>query len=323
MFDRTRNEDDLTSLEPSSEPLRIRHNPGTAPRPNPKNDLAAREAAPLENELLQDRYRLVRYIARGGMGTVYEAHDVVDDRRCAIKILHSAFVSSPAAIRRFLRESAVMRSLESDHVVPLIDSGTHAGLPYFVMTLLEGCDLGHVLQRRGRLSARRTVRLGLDICRGLRAIHGAGFIHRDLKPANIFITRSRAGHPTTKILDFGVAKLRGAVGGTEEGTLIGTVAYMAPEQILSSRDVDERADIYSLGAVLYEALSGRKLHQGSRVHVLYSILREDPVPLQRLCPELPQQLSDVVMRALARSASERHANVDELAAGLEPFTTAS
>jgi len=273
-------------------------------------------------ELLANRYRLRRRIADGGMGTVYEAYDVARDFRCAIKVLNPEYASHPRAVRRFLRESDIMGLLANDHIVPIVDSGTHAGVPFLVMEFLEGQDLGKLLLEHRRLPVQRALKLALEACRGLRAVHAAGLVHRDLKPSNIFVARNREGGETAKILDFGVAKLRGEAGGTGEGALIGTAAYMAPEQIICGRDVDGRADIYSLGAVLYESLSGARLYQGDRNNVLYSILGDDPVPLQGLCPELPLGLAEVITRALARATVDRYLNVEQFSAALLPFAAA-
>jgi serine/threonine-protein kinase len=315
-------EDELTASDASIHGSRIVHCASSGGFPCAPGDGHDVETIFPTDDLLTERYRIHRCLARGGMGAVYEARDVTCGLPCAIKILQPQYWSCPRTIERFRKESKVMAALANDYVVPVIDTGTHLGLPFFVMELLRGRDLGEVLRNEGPLEPRRAVKLALDVCRGLSAIHAAGMVHRDIKPSNIFIQRDRAGRESIKILDFGVAKLRDATGGTGEGTLLGTIAYIAPEQVLSSRDVDARADIYSLGAVLYEALSGTRVHQGRAANLLFSVLGDDPVPLYRRRPDLPRELSDVVMRALARTPNERYASVEQLAASLRPFSSA-
>ena len=274
-------------------------------------------------DVLNGKYQLLRPLAAGGMGTVYEACDVALGQKFAVKILHSEYAGCDRAVQRFLREAKVMGALSHEHLVGIIDSGGIGGVPYFVMELLKGCDLRHLLGELHRLPVRRAVGIVLDVCRGLGAAHDAGLIHRDLKPANIFLTRGSGGHEVAKVLDFGVAKIRDTAGGTGEGTLIGTVAYMAPEQIISARDVDHRADIYSLGKILYEALAGGRLHEGSGASALYRIISEDPPSLELRCGGLPRGLAQVVARAMARAPHERYASVSQLATELYPFVGVS
>jgi serine/threonine-protein kinase len=250
---------------------------------------------------------------------VYEARDVVLGGRFAVKILHSEFAGCASAVQRFLREAAVMGAPQHEYLVAVVDSGAVSGVPFFVMELLSGQDLLQLLVALQRLPVRRAVSLMLDVCCGLSAAHDAGLVHRDLKPANIFVTCNREGREVAKVLDFGVAKLRDVAGGTGEGTLIGTMGYMAPEQITSGHEVDHRADIYSLGVILYEAIAGVRVHQGKGLAAVYSIVGEDPPPLDLRRRNLPSGLARVVARAMARAPAERYASVSHFAVALQPF----
>jgi serine/threonine protein kinase len=165
----------------------------------------------------------------------------------------------------------------------------------------------------------RAVRIVLDACRGLALAHDRGLVHRDLKPANICVTRRADGREIAKVIDFGVAKLRDGIDLSEEGTLIGTVGYMAPEQLTDHRQLDARADIYALGVILYQALAGRPPHQCSRSELLYRIVSVDPQPLSELCPELSPGLSELVERALSRNRDQRYPSARELGRALEPY----
>ncbi len=270
-------------------------------------------------EVLKGKYQILRRLAAGGMGTVYEARDVLLGRRFAVKILHSEFAGCASAVQRFLREAAVMGALQHEHLVAVVDSGAVCGVPFFVMELLSGQDLLQLLVALQRLSVRRAVSLVLDVCCGLGAAHDAGLVHRDLKPANIFVTCNREGREVAKVLDFGVAKILDVAGGTGEGTLIGTIGYMAPEQFTSGHEVDRRADIYSLGLILYEAIAGGRAHQGNGLGALYGIVSEDPASLDLRRRNLPSGLAQVVARAMARAPDERYASVSQFAAALQPF----
>ncbi|MEY4543912.1 MAG: hypothetical protein RL685_107 [Pseudomonadota bacterium] len=174
-----------------------------------------------------DRYEILRQLSMGGMGTVYEARHVVVGRHFAIKVLHPECANRPRLVKRFRQEAKAVGSLASEHIVAVLDFGEHSGTPYFVMELLQGQDLRELLSASGALPVPRAVGIALDVCKGLRLAHAAGLIHRDLKPANIFVARTSEGRELAKVLDFGVAKLLDASASTAEGTLIGTLGYMA------------------------------------------------------------------------------------------------
>ncbi len=253
------------------------------------------------------------------MGSVYEARHAVVGRHVAVKFLHEHYAQKSCMVQRFLREAQAAGSIASEHVISVLDYGTADGVPYLVMELVRGQDLREVLAETPRLPMARAVRIILDACRGLALAHDRGLVHRDLKPANICITERSDGQEVAKVIDFGVAKLRDGADLSEEGTLIGTVGYMAPEQLTDQKELDGRADIYALGVILYQALAGRPPHLCNRSELLYRIVSVDPKPLSELCPELPLGLTDVVHRALFRNKERRYSSVRELAQALEPY----
>jgi eukaryotic-like serine/threonine-protein kinase len=270
------------------------------------------------------KYVLLRKLRAGGMGAVFEAQHQVIGRRFAVKFLRPELANEHDMLARFRREAQSAGSLESEHVVAVVDFGsTESGLPYIVMELLEGNDLRTELARPGRLLVARAVHLMIQACRGLSVAHAHGIVHRDLKPENLFITKRSSGE-LLKILDFGVAKLQKSPSSelaTKPGAIMGTLNYMPPEQIRGADAIDQRADLYSLGAILYECLSGELPHKGARAHeVLYSILHRPIAALDSLCPGLPQGLSDVVHRALAHDVGDRFPSAEALATALAAYT---
>jgi len=270
-------------------------------------------------QLVDGKYFILRRLACGGMGSVYEARHSVVGRHFALKFLHEQYAQRSSMVQRFLREAQAAGSIASEHVISVLDYGSADGAPYLVMELVRGQDLRELLIEHQRLEEQRAVRIVLDACRGLALAHDRGLVHRDLKPANICVTQRADGKEMAKVIDFGVAKLRDGVDLSEEGTLIGTVGYMSPEQFTDHRHLDARADIYALGVILYQALAGHPPHQCSRSELLYRIVSVDPPPLSQLCPELSPGLSEVVQRALARNKDERYPSARELGRALEPY----
>jgi serine/threonine-protein kinase len=270
-------------------------------------------------QVIDGKYHVLRRLACGGMGSVYEARHAVVGRHFAVKFLHEQYANQSCMVQRFLREAQAAGSIASEHIIGVLDYGTSEGTPYLVMELVQGEDLRDVLAREQRLAPGRAVRIIIDACRGLAVAHERGLVHRDVKPANICITTRSDGSEAAKVIDFGVAKLRDGVDLSEEGTLIGTVGYMAPEQLTDQKELDGRADVYALGVILYQALAGRPPHVCSRSELLYRIVSVDPKPLDEVCSGLPAGLSDVVSRALCRNKARRQQGVAELARELEPF----
>lgn len=283
-------------------------------------------------ELVGGKYRLTRFLAEGGMGVVFEAQHTVLGRRFAVKFLRPELVARRESLVRFEREARAVGSLENENVAAAVDFGiTEAGAPFLVMEFLVGESLATLLAREGRLPPGRAVDLILQACRGVHAVHAAHILHRDLKPQNLFVCRGADGTDQVKILDFGVAKLAQASSraengaeteaATRSGAVLGTAGYMAPEQA-RGETVDARADVYALGAILYELLSGAKPHPGESQHaVLYHITTQPPLALDAGALGLSRGLVDVVMGALSAAPQARPPTVEVLAATLAPHAT--
>ncbi|HWO12238.1 MAG TPA: serine/threonine-protein kinase, partial [Polyangiaceae bacterium] len=272
------------------------------------------------------RYRVLRLLRRGGMGILYEAWDTKLDRTVALKVV--AHPLDPEACRRALLEAKAVTRVRSDHVVQVYDAGEakEYGCPYLVMELLHGEDLQAVIQR-GPVQAETAVDWILQACEALAHLNLHGLVHRDVKPANLFLESRLDGSARLKLLDFGVAKDIGAdlrASPTSDGEVIGSLPYMAPEQALDSRDVDVRADVWGLGAVLYELLAGQPAFAAkTRLDALSMITLASHTALHRLPLRIPDGLSDVVDRCLEKQRERRYASFAELARALEPFASQS
>ncbi len=272
-------------------------------------------------QVLASRYLLTRKIGEGGMGEVYEAEHVRLGRRVAVKLLHDVYCRREHYLERFSREAKTLASLCSEHIVAVTDCGdTSAGLPFIVMEYLEGEDLRKLLNQLAILPISRALKLVVDACEGVKVAHAKGLVHRDIKPENLFVVSRLGGTECCKVLDFGVAKQRDASTLTRDGALIGTVQYMAPEQALGEKDLDGRVDVFALGAILYECLCGEAPFRGDRAEsILFAIIHREPVPLCELNPEVPESLSHVVHRALARNPANRYQTIGEFGAALAAF----
>ncbi len=274
---------------------------------------------------LARRYEVRDALGRGGMGTVYSALDHATGQVVAIKVLDPRKDQHPTSLdQRFAREIGAVQQLESRHSVRLIDAGTLGGGRHFmVMEHLEGADLHHILDKVGRLPMQRAVRLIRQACAAIGEAHALGIVHRDIKPANLFVTQLADGSDCLKVLDFGISKLPQAtmdeLALTVTGAVLGSPVYMSPEQMSSSRDVDGRTDIWALGIVLYQCLSGGFPYEADGVPQLCArVLTEDPIPLSSRVP-VPRALEAVVMRCLARDPDRRFARIQDLASALQPF----
>ena len=268
-----------------------------------------------------DRYVIERELGSGGFGTVYRARHTFTDRAVALKLLRQDRDNTPQTLDRFLQEARASAAIGSPHIVQVLDAGmADDGRAFLAMELLEGEDLATRIARRGKMSPEDAVRIVRQILAGLGAAHARGIVHRDLKPANIFLASSSEGE-RAKILDFGISKMRlpGRMDGlTRTGMVLGTPTYMSPEQFRGARDVDGRADLYSLSVILYEMLSGKlPFDAESYESLLLKVMTEPPVPLARVAPDVPAPMSDAIDRGLARDPDARWPSAAELSRALD------
>ncbi len=278
-------------------------------------------ALPQPGQIVAGKYQLVRVLGEGGMGVVYEAEHVRLKQRVALKMLLPELLRVEDLVRRFEREARASSQLRSRHTARVMDvDHTPDGVPYMVMEFLEGRDLDAELQARHALPLDEAVDYVLQAAGAMDEAHGLGIVHRDLKPSNIFIAREHDGRRVAKILDFGISKVsnEGDAKLTSAEAVMGTAMYMAPEQVRSARNVDARADIWSLGVILYELLAGRAPFVGTPTQVVAAIVMDDPEPLEALV-QVPSALSAIVSRCLTREPARRFQSVRELMAGLLPF----
>ena len=271
-------------------------------------------------------YEVVKLLGSGGMGEVYRARDTRLAREVAIKVLPAFYSNDPDRLRRFEQEARAAAALNHPNILAVHQMGTYEGAPYLVSELLEGNTLRELLVR-GPLALRRVIDYGVQIARGLAAAHEKGVVHRDLKPENLFITKDGRA----KILDFGLAKLtqpQEALNGTsaatteitEPGVVMGTVGYMSPEQV-SGKPADRRADIFALGAILYEALTGKRAFQRPTApETMSAILNEDPPTASQFAPTISPALQKVVHRCLEKNPAQRFQSASDLAFALEALS---
>jgi serine/threonine-protein kinase len=271
--------------------------------------------------VIADRFLVERLIGEGGMCLVYAARHTLTRKRLALKVLRNAHAANPGTRRRFLREARAACAvrhpnvLEIDDVLELPDSRL-----VLVMDLLDGESLARTLAQRRRLPLAELAPILIQVIDAVSAAHAIGIVHRDLKPENIFVVRAASGVASVKVLDFGIAKLTASDGDaarsdteTRMGAMLGTPYYMAPEQVLGASDLDYRADIWSLGVILYEALSGVRPIEGHTVpEILLRVTRGDIVPLEDRVPGLPRAVADAVAQMLNVEREERPATLREL-----------
>jgi eukaryotic-like serine/threonine-protein kinase len=273
--------------------------------------------------LLGGKYRIVRRIGVGGMGSVYEAKHAGLGTPVAIKVLLPSLARVPTVADRFRREAQVSATLKSPHVIRVTDvDQLPDGRPYLVMELLEGESLQDHLENAKSLSREESVDIGLQILLGLECAHALGVVHRDLKPGNVFLDARGVGR-VAKLLDFGVAKVRATPefqALTRPGMVMGTPEYMAPEQAFSADQADARSDLYSVGVMLYEMLSGALPAQGSLpIAVAHQVMTNQVRPLRELCPGLPQGLLNLVHRAMQPERTARFESALEMRRALSAF----
>ncbi len=281
-------------------------------------------------EMIAEKYRIVRLLGEGGMGAVYEGENVRIRHRVAIKVLHAAVADNRDVVDRFEREAEVAGQAGSEHIVEVRDLGALPnGQRYMVMEFLDGESLAARVDARGPMSTADLIPAALQLLDGLAAAHDAGIVHRDLKPENVFLLRSRGGtRDFVKILDFGISKFNLAadnrVNVTRTGSVMGTPCYMSPEHARGARDVDLRTDLYAVGVMLYECLSGARPFDGENPNeVLFKVVLEDPAKLAELVPELDPRLVAIVERGMARNRDHRFQTAREFQEALLEFATAA
>ena len=276
-------------------------------------------------DILAGKYRVDRILGAGGMGIVVAATHEALDQKVAIKFLLPTMVDNTDLVRRFLREGRAAGKLKSEHVAKVIDVGSlESGSPFMVLEYLEGRDLSEVLKAEGPLPVSVAVRFILQAVEAIAEAHSMKIIHRDLKPQNLFLTHRVNGDPLVKVLDFGISKAieeaSAEMALTRSQSLLGSPLYMSPEQMRSSRSVDERSDVWSLGVLLHELLTARHPFESDTIPgLVFQVTMEPPTPIRLHRSDVDEGIERIIARCLAKNAAERYANVAELAKDLEPF----
>jgi eukaryotic-like serine/threonine-protein kinase len=288
--------------------------------------LMTAEAPFRQGDIVAQKFRIVRVLGSGGMGMVFEADHLDLDRRVALKVMVRNVDNNEDAVARFLREARAAARLNSPHVAKVLDVGRlEQGAPYLVMELLEGQNLQALIKKRGRIPVTEAVDYLLEACEALAEAHGAGIVHRDIKPANLFLANDAYGGQVIKLLDFGVSKIH--YGDTQADpqltdthSMMGSPAYMSPEQMRSARNVDQRSDIWSLGAVLFEMVTGRIPWTGFTLGDVLMQVASEPTPsIRNLTPTAPPALDALVSRCLEKNPAGRYQSVADLALALFPL----
>jgi serine/threonine-protein kinase len=279
-------------------------------------EAVAFRAAP--ESLVRGKYRLVRCLADGGMGSVWQAKHVALDADVAVKLMSPLLTDTPSATARFEREAKASAQLKSPHIVKVQDYGVEDATPFMVMELLSGEDLGDVIARDKRLPLARMAHIAAQICKALKVAHAAGIVHRDLKPSNVFLARE-GDDEVVKLVDFGIARETGAKlvdEKTSSGVVLGSPHHMSPEQA-RGEPVDLRSDLWSLGVLLFRAITGKRPFEGETMAtVLLRVVSQPPPRATHLCPDLPPDVDRFFERALAREVDQRFASAADLSGAL-------
>jgi eukaryotic-like serine/threonine-protein kinase len=279
-----------------------------------------------QGEIIAGKYRVEKTLGTGGMGYVVAAHHIQLDQKVAIKCLLPEILGNPEAVTRFTREARAAVKITSEHVAHVFDVGTlESGAPYIVMEYLDGGDLGAWIEHKGVLSLEQAVEFVLQACEAIAEAHSLGIVHRDLKPANIFCIRRADGVLSAKVLDFGISKVvgpiqSGAMDMTKTTSVLGSPYYMSPEQLRASRDVDARTDIWSLGVILFQLLTGNLPFSSDALPDLFVKIVHDPTPsVREYRPDMPAEIDAIIGKCLHKNREQRYANIAELAVALVRF----
>ncbi len=290
--------------------------------------MSKREDVPQPGDVLAGKFQVEEVLGKGGMGVVVAARHLALRRRVALKFLLPSVVENlPNAASRFLREAQAAVAIQSEHIARVLDVGTlENGLPYMVMEHLSGVDFSRYLKENGALSVEDAIDFVLQACEAVAEAHAMGIVHRDIKPGNLFLTRRPDGSPLVKVLDFGLSKMtltgeenaEGLV--TTTSVVVGSPQYMSPEQMRSLKNADHRTDIWALGVVLFELLTGdRPFSAPTLVAICAGVIADDPVAVSSIREGIPPQLDQVIFDCLKKDPTERIANVASLAVRLAPF----
>jgi serine/threonine-protein kinase len=279
--------------------------------------------APEVGQILAGKYQVERVLGQGGMGVVLAARHLQLEQRVALKFLLPEAARRDDLVQRFLREARAAVRLRNEYVAKILDVGTlDTGSPYIVMEFLDGQDLEARVEQRGPLPVEEAAEFLLQACEGLADAHKLGIIHRDLKPANLFVSERSDGSPCIKILDFGISKVTDEIGEgmTRTNEVMGSPHFMSPEQLRASRLADARSDIWALGVILFQLLTGKHVFdRGTLPELCTAIILEPPPTLRSVRPGLPAALDEVCLRCLEKDPARRYQTVAELAAALAPF----
>jgi serine/threonine protein kinase len=292
---------------------------GSAPRP--AKTVVAKPPPRAPARIIGGKYEILRELGRGGMGIVYEARHTGTGRKVAVKEIVGDALKEPNLVERFQREARATGAIDTRHIAPVLDTGSEP--PFLVMELLHGEDLQELIVRSIALPEPLALKIVAQACAGLARAHEAGVVHRDVKPANLFLAR-RDGEIVVKVLDFGVARVKEGLAAldnralTVTGVMLGTPLYMAPEQVMGAKDLDHRADLWSLGVVLYEALAGMTPYEEIETlgALLVAICGKPARPLREAAPEVSAEAASIVERALVIDRDKRYASADAMLADL-------
>lgn len=296
-------------------------------RPQPARQDEDPSADALVGKIISGKYLVIGRLASGGMGTIYDCENVAVGRKVALKVLNPLHKARVEAVGRFEREARAAAKIGHPNIIDVLDLGrTEDGVPYIVMERLSGEDLFSLLDRTGPIQPALAIDIIGQVLGALGAAHAAGIVHRDLKPDNVFLARRGPRADFVKVIDFGVAKFHDELGAetrrlTRDGSVLGTPSYMSPEQAAGAKNVDARSDLYSVGALLYEMLSGTLAYAGDNYNeVIAAIITRGPRPLREVAPWVTEGMAGVVERAMARDPNDRYQTAAEMQAALEPYS---